>query len=218
MKMNSISPIIRLRPSAPFARGFTLIELLTVIAIIGILAAITLATISTVRSTAKRARCVSNLRQIGIAATLFSQDNKLRTLPPAFYNALKNGGYLPALNKGDMLARSGIWMCPEDTKDRSAVADDKADHINNISYGYNAQRIGLPPTWWETSKITLNDIETPSRTLYLADSKSYYMNKASANQNAVFRHRGKINVLFFDGHVATLPELSPVSKFYNDLL
>ncbi|MDR1280207.1 MAG: prepilin-type N-terminal cleavage/methylation domain-containing protein [Opitutaceae bacterium] len=204
-----------LRPSA---RGFTLVELLAVIAIIGILAALTLAGISTVRSTARRVRCVSNLRQLGVAAALFSQDNTLRTLPPAFYNALKNGGYLPALNKGDMLARSGIWMCPDDTKDRSTVQDDKTDHITNISYGLNAQRIGLPPTYWDTSKIFLSDIETPSRTLYLADASSYYMNKSAANRNALFRHRGKINVLFFDGHVSTLPDPSSAAQFYNDCL
>ncbi len=211
-------------PPPPSARsGFTLIELLTVIAIIGVLAAITLAAIGHVRSTAKRARCISNLRQIGIAAALFSHDNKNRSLPGNFYGMLKGGGYLPALNKGDMLAYSGVWMCPEDgndpnDKDRSTITDDKVDSITSVSYGYNAQRIGLPPTYWDTSKITLAEIEIPSRTLYFADCWSYYMNKAGTNQKASFRHRGKINVLFFDGHVATLSKPSTIAKFYNDYL
>jgi prepilin-type N-terminal cleavage/methylation domain len=206
------------RHPRPVRGGFTLIELLTAIAIIGVLMAITVAAVSAVRTSAKRAECISNLRQLGIAGASYSQDNKLRTLPPAYYAALKNGGYLPALTKTQMLDRKGVWMCPSDPKDRTDVADDKVDNITNISYGYNAQRIGLPPTYWETSRIYLHEIENPSRILYLADCTSYYMNKAAANRKADFRHNGKVNVLFFDGHVATVPQPASIASFYNELL
>jgi len=56
--------------------AFTLIELLTVIAIIGILAAILIPTVGRVRSKARTAQCVSNLRQIGMAALLYADDHK----------------------------------------------------------------------------------------------------------------------------------------------
>jgi len=66
----------RLCPSRSASRAFTLIELLTVIAIIGVLAAILIPTVGKVRSTAKKAQCVSNLRQWGMAVRLMANDYK----------------------------------------------------------------------------------------------------------------------------------------------
>lgn len=56
-------------------RAFTLVELLVVIAILAILAALLLPTLVRSKDSAKRIQCIGNLRQLGLAAQLYWDDN-----------------------------------------------------------------------------------------------------------------------------------------------
>ena len=56
--------------------GFTLIELLVVIAIIAILAALLLPTLASAKSQAQKTQCMNNNKQLGLAMTMYSNDNK----------------------------------------------------------------------------------------------------------------------------------------------
>ncbi len=72
--------------------GFTLVELLTVVAIIALLATLMLPSLASMRTAARRTVCSSNLRQMGMAAQVYSRDWDGRLLPPCSQGSSPSGG------------------------------------------------------------------------------------------------------------------------------
>lgn len=75
-------------------RGFTLIELLVVIAIVALLVGLLLPTLGKARQAARAAVCLSNIRQLEVAHTLYMNDNNDRFIDAALSHGGASGSVL----------------------------------------------------------------------------------------------------------------------------
>jgi prepilin-type N-terminal cleavage/methylation domain-containing protein/prepilin-type processing-associated H-X9-DG protein len=136
-------------------KGFTLIELLVVIAIISILAAILFPVFARARENARRANCLSNLKQLGLAIMQYTQDYDEK-LPGIRKGANTPGTYVTWVTLIQPYAKSiQVYTCPDGVPFYDPYYP---------SYGFN-YNLGLDATC-----VSLAAIQTPSETLLTADS------------------------------------------------
>jgi general secretion pathway protein G len=202
--------------------AFTLIELLAVIAIIALLAALLIPVVGWARKSADKAKCMSNMHQLGVALTAMIGDQAPHlsihsydgSKEPTWASDLVDKGYLSS----DAMKK--VARCP------SLVTP--AKHLDNYSffcYGLNQlatmTRTSDPsanPPVQKDEKINTMTLPKVSSAAILGDSvlkPSYQGFNAyqwlffgfgnDGNGGIVhIRHSGRANLFFLDGHIEAL--------------
>jgi prepilin-type N-terminal cleavage/methylation domain-containing protein/prepilin-type processing-associated H-X9-DG protein len=190
--------------------GFTLIELLVVIAIIALLAAILFPVFARARENARKASCLSNLKQLGLGFTQYLQDYDGRFPGAAQYQKWGNGGHWVAGTNGQSLTDGSGNYTPGQTVDTANGAifpyvkstqificpSNKDARQKLLSYTMNCAINGaMDASITESSSIILLDDEASNN-----DGYFYAVNNPNSTDQMTKIHNGGGNLLFCDGH------------------
>ncbi|HVT88152.1 MAG TPA: prepilin-type N-terminal cleavage/methylation domain-containing protein [Tepidisphaeraceae bacterium] len=213
--------------------GFTLIELLVVIGIIAILIGILLPVLGRARDSAKRVQCLSNLRQMVIAANMYVNDNK-GYYPVAYWyvwDGTKSYSFAWDLTtitepgKPNQVIPGLLWQGQGTEKIQQCPSfEGAANWLTDpyTGYNYNTSYIGHGQfeTVQEPAKATA--VRRPAETALFGDGEwasgaNKFMRAPWPNPTDEsfagrwagtqgFRHRGYTNVAYCDGHAESLKD------------
>ena len=210
--MLSVFSTMKRNGSNHLSSAFTLIELLCVIAIIAILAALLLPALGQARLKAQRIKCVSQLRQTGVAFTLFAHDHSsrfpmevstnaggsLEFVQPSNLASALDGSFRHFLALSNEIVTPNVLVCPTDT--RQSAPSFPLFGPNNLSYFAAPNADPARP-----ESILAGDRNITNE--WVANNGSVPSNASDAIRWTAELHRFKGNLLFSDGHVEESSDL-----------
>jgi prepilin-type N-terminal cleavage/methylation domain-containing protein/prepilin-type processing-associated H-X9-DG protein len=198
--------------------GFTLIELLVVIAIISILAAILFPVFAQARQKARQTSCLSNLRQINLAALMYAQDYD-ETLPyyTTDYLTYWCGGRAAAGQPFDM-SRGRIVPYTKSGEIQKCLSYTGAANLGGAGYGINSQLMFDRATFGANKPATIGELSVPAETVLFGDAGIPNWAGGTVGETIQidppqdwtpsptidFRHQGFADFAFCDGHVKAI--------------
>ena len=206
-------------------KGFTLIELLVVIAIVAILAAVLFPVFAQAKAAAKRTSCLSNVRGLGLAWTLYAGDADERACPSYYYSpdyVLETAWDFRLTWTDATRPTSEPGLLGPYTKSGALNACPSfAGETNGrpfTGYAYNASYIG-GDVLAAVPECALGEIADPAGTALFADAaygsppKGHNFLRAPSDPffgigKAHFRHLDAANVAYADGHARATKALS----------
>ncbi|MDR1282001.1 MAG: type II secretion system GspH family protein [Opitutaceae bacterium] len=211
----------------PARRAFTLVELLTVIAIIGVLASILIPGTSKVRLKAQRMDSIANLRSLGVAVSLFTNDNKDKLPGPLSHTqyAFRKNGDTSQLSHW-LADHTGFIVKPDDPvsilghkRFFSQYGHDLTHYTAYITNQkvYIGGQSGNSPWGWsgaasgDIKRIPkqLHTLDTPSRALALMEVDQELLTDTTAKASGQSPEKPLFDdgraALFFDWHVKVVP-------------
>ena len=174
---------------------FTLVELMVVLAIIGILASLLFPTLRKARRSAKTLQCVSQMKQVHAAATMWSLDNDKYHI----YTYEGNAVWISRLMKYtgyEDLPDSHLFKCPEVTLPDSNLNWKKTKYAMSL-YAGNSDKTH---SWYQ--KVKTAYVSEPVKALMMMESSTYHFRSDIFGDSTSKwgKHDGKTNALFVDGH------------------
>ena len=153
-------------------RALTLVELLTVVAVVGVLTALLLAGVFTSRKKARKTQCASNLRQVGLALSMYLDDYNAFPVAANLPNSVPSEwAPIPELMSPYLTGDGKVFQCPMDNKDyflKEGSSYEWNTLINGIAFSRKMDR-PLPVLWDFERFHASGDAPQPSRNLLFAN-------------------------------------------------